>query len=254
MASMVHAQSAITIEQLNAAVPGRAGAASCRNATSECATNSRALEAINHALLKYRISRRSEVVAVLALEAFESASWLYNINHFPDPGRPGQGTRSMLMYNFIEEYAKYLYADKARVLLESSGPSPSNATKNAVRELVLGDDDSFGSGFWFLAHEASSYYNNPNKLRDGQWQDFKDYMVNGVGASWDDARNVTWNAVNDAVLALIEVEPTSAAADALPASATNRGSSAASGPPRWIGASWSATACIAAAALLPSFS
>ncbi|ORX71851.1 hypothetical protein DL89DRAFT_291139 [Linderina pennispora] len=231
MASMVHAQSAITIEQLNAAVPGRASATSCRNATSECATNSQALEAINHALLKYRISRRSEVVAVLALEAFESASWLYNINHFPDPGRPGQGTRSMLMYNFIEEYAKYLYADKAHALLESSGSSP----------LVLGDDDSFGSGFWFLAHEASSYYNNPDKLRDGQWQDFKDYIVNGVGASWDDARNVTWNAVNDAVLSLIEVEPISAAADAL-------------GPPRWIGASWSATACIAAAALLPSFS
>ncbi|KAJ1937406.1 hypothetical protein FBU59_004758, partial [Linderina macrospora] len=214
---MAHAQSAITIEQLNAAVPVRASTTSCKNATSECTTNDKALAAINHALVKYKISRRSEVVAVLALEAFESASWKYNINHYPEPGRPGQGTRSMLMYNFIEEYAKYLYADKAGALLKSSGSNPSNDTKNAVRQLVLGDDDSFGSGFWYLTQKAGSFYNSPDKLRDGEWTDFKDYIVDGVGAPWDAARNVTWNAFNDAVSSLIKVESSSAAADHVPA-------------------------------------
>ncbi|KAJ1783757.1 hypothetical protein LPJ59_006506, partial [Coemansia sp. RSA 2399] len=70
----------ITLDDLNKAVPDRAGDDSCSAATyaSECATNSRAVTAINNALTKYKISGRGEAVAVIALMAFESDSWLYN--------------------------------------------------------------------------------------------------------------------------------------------------------------------------------
>ncbi|KAJ2559515.1 hypothetical protein EV175_000309 [Coemansia sp. RSA 1933] len=175
----------ITLAALNKAVPARAADTSCSSVTytSECATNSRAVTAINNALTKYKISGRGEAVAVIALMAYESDSWQYNINHFP--GRAGQGTRNMQMYNFNSEYAKLLYPTKAAAAL-ASGTSGSDAQENAVRALVLDDNDSFGSGFWYLVNHASSYYNNANKLRSGNSADFKDYVVTGVGAGWTD--------------------------------------------------------------------
>ncbi|KAJ2559663.1 hypothetical protein EV175_000237 [Coemansia sp. RSA 1933] len=188
----------ITLDDLNKAVPDRAGDDSCSAATyaSECATNSRAVTAINNALTKYQITGRGEAVAVIAVMAYESDSWLYNINH--NPGRPGQGTRNMQMYNFNSEYAQLLYPTQASAAL-ASGTSGSDAQENAVLDLVLGDDDSFGSGFWYLVNHASSYYNSADKLRDGNSADFQDYVVNGVGASWTDDRLTTWTTINSAL-------------------------------------------------------
>ncbi|KAJ1783194.1 hypothetical protein LPJ59_006646, partial [Coemansia sp. RSA 2399] len=169
----------ITLDDLNKAVPDRAGDDSCSAATyaSECATNSRAVTAINNALTKYQISGRGEAVAVIALMAFESDSWLYNINH--NPGNPGQGTRNMQMYTFNSEYAQLLYPTQVAAATAANA-SGTASQENAVLDLVLDDDDSFGSGFWYLVNHASGYYNNANKLRDGNSADFQDYITNGV--------------------------------------------------------------------------
>ncbi|KAJ1769385.1 hypothetical protein IW140_002311 [Coemansia sp. RSA 1813] len=188
----------LTLDQLNKAVPDRAGDDSCSAATfpDECATNSRALTAINKALTKYDITGRGEAVAVIALMAFESENWLYNKNHWP--GRPGQGARNMQMFNFNSEYAKLLHPTEAAAVLTAN---TSNDTKqaDAVLDLVLNDDDSFGAGFWYLVNHASSYYNNAEKLRDGNSADFQDYIVTGVGAGWSDDRMATWKTVNSAL-------------------------------------------------------
>ncbi|KAJ2896899.1 hypothetical protein GGI21_005000, partial [Coemansia aciculifera] len=141
------------------------------------------------------ITKRSEVVAVIALMAFESGSWQYNTNHYP--GRPGQGTRAMLMYNFIQPYATALHPTAAAQAL--AGGAATDAVLNNVRALVLNDNDSFGSGFWYLVNHAAAYHNAADKLRDGNFDDFKDYVVNGVGAGWDDGRQTIWEAVNSAI-------------------------------------------------------
>ncbi|KAJ1723934.1 hypothetical protein LPJ61_005785, partial [Coemansia biformis] len=67
---------------------------------------------------------------------------------------------------------------------------------NQVRGLVLNDGDSFGSAFWYLVTAQPSYHANANRLRDGSLDDFKDYVLNGVGGDWSPARESMWNAVN----------------------------------------------------------
>ncbi|KAJ1643449.1 hypothetical protein J3B02_003145 [Coemansia erecta] len=188
--------SAITLEQLNKAVSSRASDSSCASVStpSECAPNSRAVMAINHAIAKYGVTSTGEIAALIALMAYESADWQYNINHYP--GRPGQGTKAMLMYDFIEKYAQQVHQSEATRVLISGGNSDS--AKNSVRELVLNDDDSFGAVFWYLVTQAPAFHNNPAKLRAGNADDFKEYVVNGVNAGWDDKRMSIWNQVNSA--------------------------------------------------------
>ncbi|KAL8952957.1 MAG: hypothetical protein Q9222_001176 [Ikaeria aurantiellina] len=67
----------------------------CANATfpKECKTASEAAPFINHSFATYGITTAGEAAAVVAIMAFESGDFKYNINHFP--GRPGQGTRNM---------------------------------------------------------------------------------------------------------------------------------------------------------------
>ncbi|KAJ2394835.1 hypothetical protein GGI23_004537 [Coemansia sp. RSA 2559] len=126
--------------------------------------------------------------------AFESDSWQYNVNHYP--GTPGQGTRNMQMYTFNSEYAQFLHPTQAAIAARAGGTA---SQENAVLDLVLDDDDSFGSGFWYLANHASAYYNSANKLRDGNSADFQDYITNGVGATWTEDRLTVWNSVNSAL-------------------------------------------------------
>ncbi|KAJ2359065.1 hypothetical protein IWW50_000263 [Coemansia erecta] len=158
---------------------------------SECATNDSAAKAITHAMAKYNVKRRGEVVALISLMAYESKNWEYNINHFP--GRAGQGTRAMLMYNFIYTYAQSLYPDK----VSSSAANSESATEmNSVRGLVLGGDDSFGAAFWYLTTVAKEFHGDEGKLRSGNIDDFKAYIENGVHTSWDDERAEIWRNVD----------------------------------------------------------
>ncbi|KAJ2764676.1 hypothetical protein IWQ56_004399, partial [Coemansia nantahalensis] len=131
------------------------------------------------------------VVALVALMALESGDWMYNTNHFP--GRPGQGTRAMLMYPYTYAYAKALHPADTPLAAEGS---TDPAVMNQVRGRVLGDDDSFGAAFWYLVHSAPQYHSDPSKLRDGNLDDFKDYVVNGVGGAWSQERENAWNLVN----------------------------------------------------------
>ncbi|KAJ2038323.1 hypothetical protein GGI03_005152 [Coemansia sp. RSA 2337] len=185
----------LTQKQLNLAIPVRAASDSCASVgtPAECVTNDKALAAINSALVKYGITKRGEAVAVIALMAYESGNWQYNTNHFP--GRPGQGTRAMLMFNFVESYAKALHPEEAAKALAGG---ITDESMNSVRALVLNDNDSFGSGFWYLVTNAAAYHNT-GKLRDGNLEDFKDYVLTGVGAGWDSDRQTIWETVNSAI-------------------------------------------------------
>ncbi|KAJ2334841.1 hypothetical protein GGH92_008197, partial [Coemansia sp. RSA 2673] len=103
----------------------------------------------------------------------------------------------MLMYNFVEKYAQSLHSAETAQALAGSGSATD--IQNSVRALVLNNNDSFGSGFWYLTTQASAYHNSAGKLRDGNVADFEDYIVNGVGAGWSSDRQTTWAAVNAAI-------------------------------------------------------
>ncbi|KAJ2695050.1 hypothetical protein GGH99_000355 [Coemansia sp. RSA 1285] len=183
-ASNANAAFTVTQAQLDKAAPDRVGTGSC--ASSECATNPRALVSINKAIAKYGITRKSEVVAMIALMAFESSDWLYNINH--TPGVPGQGTRAMISPEYVAQYAQLLHPDQA----------PKAVSVVDKLQLVLNDDDSFGSAFWFLTAKAPQYHNNDSRLRAGNIADFKDYVVTGLNGGWESRREDVWNRVNTA--------------------------------------------------------
>ncbi|KAK7043166.1 hypothetical protein VNI00_008520 [Paramarasmius palmivorus] len=146
----------LTLEQLNTIIKQT----SCTNAQfpEECRDASQALPFVNKAFSDYNITTIGEKAALLSLMAFESGNFEFNINHFP--GRAGQGTRNMMMFNFIHQYAVDTPSTSQQAL-ELAGPDPNspsitNATMNAVRELVLGDELSFASAAWFYKRSGEA--------------------------------------------------------------------------------------------------
>ncbi|KAH6670630.1 hypothetical protein B0J14DRAFT_640632 [Halenospora varia] len=124
---------------------------------SECRTNIQAAQPLVNAFQKYGIYSTAEMAAVTALIAFESGDFKFNINH--TPGRAGQGTRNMMMPNFVLKYAKSIpeLASKVSAITPATSTTGlSDDVLNQIRDLVLPDEYSFASGAWFLATECAS--------------------------------------------------------------------------------------------------
>ncbi|KAJ2770010.1 hypothetical protein IWQ56_002331 [Coemansia nantahalensis] len=193
---------AVTLDQLNKAVPDAAADNYCslNDRPKSCVNNKIAVDAINKAMTKYQIKRRGEAVAVIATMALESGYWQYNMND--TPGRPGQGTRAMLMYNFVYEYAKYLFPDAVKAEWKGLefGTAENNKTMNDVAAMVIADEPtSFGAGFWYLSKSTTGFYNNDAALRDGNVDDFKGYLVDGIHTTAAEERITIWNKFNEAL-------------------------------------------------------
>ncbi|KAJ2874162.1 hypothetical protein H4R27_006520, partial [Coemansia aciculifera] len=171
----------VLLPDLNKAFPAGASKTYCDKGgegapVSECATNRDAVIGIDAGIKAYKVTRRGEVVASIAWMLFESGGWKYNINH--TPGTIGQGTRCMMMWEFISEYAQSLFPEEYKKLMGASAAKPETATdavKTSVIKLVLTNNTSFSAAFWFLVNKASTYHNNNAKLRDGNLEDFKEY-------------------------------------------------------------------------------
>jgi hypothetical protein len=128
---------------------------SCSNAPAagECATNVQAAPYLITALANYGVTNVNEIAAVLSVVAYESGDFKYNINHYP--GRPGQGTRAMLMPSYVLEYVKSIPA-LASQTTASTTTGLSDSDLNAIRALVLPDDYTWGSAAWFLTTHCAS--------------------------------------------------------------------------------------------------
>jgi hypothetical protein len=82
---------------------------------------------------------------------FESGNFKYNRNHFPAPGRPGQGTRNMQMPAYNLKYARWLADNCANChISEEQVDAAEKAGPDDVLALVNGLQWSFGSAAWFL--------------------------------------------------------------------------------------------------------
>ncbi|EEB93267.1 hypothetical protein MPER_08104 [Moniliophthora perniciosa FA553] len=122
----------VTLDQLNTIINGT----SCANSNfpDECRDAAQALPFVNKAFADYDITTTGEKAALLSLMSFETGGFAFNINHFPGP---------------------------AQQALDLAGPDPNDPsitddTKNAVRELVLGDDLSFASAAWFYKESGEA--------------------------------------------------------------------------------------------------
>lgn len=142
----------LTAEEIIAVDPKTA---SCVGAVplDECADASRAAVAINKSFQTYSINSTGEKAALLAYMMYESGSFKYNRNHYPEPGRPGQGTRMMAMYPYVKLYATSVLGEDAVAKAEAVGGDDG---MNAVLALVNSDDEkSFGSAAWFLSSQCT---------------------------------------------------------------------------------------------------
>ncbi|KAI6249295.1 hypothetical protein HI914_02396 [Erysiphe necator] len=141
----------ITPEQILKIAPS---SNSCPSPPGECATNTQAAPFLNEAMSKYQISSLGEKASILALIAFESGDFKYNTNHFPAPGRPGQGTRNMQTAPFNLQYVKSIPELASKNTHTSvDGLSPSEL--NEIRALVLPDKYSWASAAWYLTSQTT---------------------------------------------------------------------------------------------------
>ncbi|KAI9831416.1 MAG: hypothetical protein M1826_003589 [Phylliscum demangeonii] len=163
----------------------------------ECRTAAQAAPWINAGLAQYNLTSAGEMAAVVSLMAYESGDFKYQKNHFPAPGRPGQGTRNMQSAAYNVRYARSI--PDLRAPLSAIVPDPaavdisslSAASLNAIRQLVLQTDrDDFASAAWFLATQC------PAAVREGvrsQGQaGWEAYLTQCIGTTVTDDRRASW--------------------------------------------------------------
>jgi hypothetical protein len=163
--------------------------ASCAGADfpDECADATQAAAALNKAFETYKITSPGEQAAIVAYELFESGDFKYKKNHFPAPGRPGQGTRMMAMPPYVKQYATAVAGADAVAKAEAAG---GDAGLNAVLALVDDDEKSFGSAAWFVSTQCSAAVRAglDAETEDG-WHNF---LSQCVGTGPDATRDPAW--------------------------------------------------------------
>ncbi|ORX92410.1 hypothetical protein K493DRAFT_338831 [Basidiobolus meristosporus CBS 931.73] len=192
----------LTLEILEAAVPSSAGQGQCPQATfkEECRNAQQALAPLRESFIKYGIDSVGAEAAIIALIAYESGSFAFNINHWP--GRAGQGTRNMMMFPGIHEYVKSLASVNRRYLKVIANLSEpfSEEKQNEIRALVLDDRESFASAAWYLTKSSECPRDTLEKLRANTEDAFKYYTLSCVktdGSTLPD-RIAIWKRVTDA--------------------------------------------------------
>ncbi len=147
---------------------------------------------------QYGVTSPPEIAALLSLIAYETGDFKYIINHYPAPGRPGQGTRNMQMANYNLMYAKSIPAlssSLAAITTATSTDGLSDDDLNSIRELVLADEYAWGSAAWFLTTQCSSA--RPQVQSGGQ-AGYEAYL-SCVGASATSDRLAYWTRANTAL-------------------------------------------------------
>ncbi|KAH8831346.1 hypothetical protein DL96DRAFT_1587412 [Flagelloscypha sp. PMI_526] len=158
--SLRQAGSAITPAQLTQIAPALATCNPAAQFADECRNAEQAAPLLNGGFDQFGITSVGEKAAILSLLMFESGNFAFDKNHFPAPGRPGQGTRNLMMFPFVYQYAVDTPETSAAALAlvpnDAAAATASADTMNAVRELVLKDDLSFASGMWFYKASGPS--------------------------------------------------------------------------------------------------
>ncbi|RPB24223.1 hypothetical protein L211DRAFT_759163, partial [Terfezia boudieri ATCC MYA-4762] len=125
-----------------------------------CSSADVAAKALNDAFATYKLDSLGQKAGMISYMAFESGGFKWNTNQFP--GRPGQGTKCMLMFPHLYNFAKSFPELQGFVAQNSPGGQLvvvnydnadsmfSDSAKNAIRALALGDAYTFKGGPWYL--------------------------------------------------------------------------------------------------------
>ena len=148
----------ITADQVRQFAPGTAG---CPVSTLECTSCQDTADGLNEAFSAYNFMTLGQKAGMIAYMEFESVDFTYNTNQFP--GRPGQGTKCMLMpphlYNFVNSFPELQpqlqslspYAAKDGVNWGNyDALFPDDNTRNQIRALVLPNKYTFKCATWFM--------------------------------------------------------------------------------------------------------
>ena len=165
--------------------------ASCSSGPG-CRTAQQAAPAIALSFQRYQICSPGLQAALLGTMAMESSDFGYNHNQYPPPGRPGQGTYSMILPQFNFSYALSIpaIADQVKQAAGGAAASPdalSPQQKDAVLALVNAKDEyAFGSAAWYATAQckdvASTFQNG------GGVAAFQKYVTDCLGTTLDDKR------------------------------------------------------------------
>ncbi|KAL7271379.1 hypothetical protein RUND412_005869 [Rhizina undulata] len=183
----------LSAAQILAAAPSSASCATPMFAANECVTAADAAPLINKAFQTYGFNTLGQKAALLGLMSLESVDFQANINHYPEPGRPGQGTKAMVMFNYIYEYA-YAQPELQDQVLQLSGgqklegltanniSSVPDSTQSQIRALVLPNQYTFGSAPWYLASSSDCPTGTAASLSNSGYSGFTSYVSQCVGA------------------------------------------------------------------------
>ncbi|GAW08055.1 hypothetical protein LENED_010090 [Lentinula edodes] len=149
--------------------------------------------------------------------SFESGGFQFNINHFP--GNPGQGTRNLMEFPSVYQYAlstpflsKQTLAlipnikhnkSKSNISLSSLSNNLPDETKNIIRAVVLGDGLSFASAMWFYTQSGATQLGQPGQgclklpgmvqgLQAQTQAGWENYITNCVGTTITDERRKSY--------------------------------------------------------------
>jgi hypothetical protein len=115
--------------------------------------------------------------------AFETGDFKFNANHFPPPGVPGQGTRTLMSPTFVKMYAASIPAVAAQA---ASLTDPA-----AVLALVQPDQYSFAAGAWFLSTQCTADVRA--QLQTGTAAGWEAWLTGCVATTVTDQRKAYWD-------------------------------------------------------------
>lgn len=177
------------------------GTESCSTASfpDECATAAEAAPHIAAAMERFCIHETPVVAALVDIMLFESGAFQFNRNHFPEPGRPGQGTRNMQMSPFNHKYAldvPELRDQAVAIAGDTADDALSDDQKNDILALVMPDEYSFASAAWYLTTQCEASVRK--SLADNGDEGFKAYLADCVGVEAGEERLEHWKSTKAA--------------------------------------------------------
>jgi len=173
----------------------------CNGGSQECSTVDTVVSSLNEACSTYNLKSLGEKAGMIGYMAFESVGFQWNTNQFP--GRAGQGTKCMLMFPHLYNFALSFPELKQQVINLSPGGAQATPTfdnyatiftpeqLNAIRALVLLDKYTFKSAPWFITSYSGATCDK-SQLNNG-YDGFTQTMASPcIGVTMDDGRKARW--------------------------------------------------------------
>ncbi|KAK4507733.1 hypothetical protein PRZ48_001468 [Zasmidium cellare] len=183
----------ITAQNLIDLAPSTATCDTTAQFGDECRTASIAAPAIAQSFTDYTVTSFGAQAALVSIMLFESGDFKYSRNHFPAPGRPGQGTRNMQSADFNALYAEDLAAKGTCGLTTAKVEAAKAEGPDAVLALVNTDRLGFASAAWFLRTQCTPAIEEG--LAAATEDGYNAYLTECIGTTSTEDRIEGWKAV-----------------------------------------------------------